>query len=57
MSWRAEAQRQAPDEKELDAALTALMFNLFQLLRTITGKVRVDTFREWCEHAVEYIRV
>ena len=52
----AEAQRQARDEKELGAALAALMFNLLQLLRTVMRKVQVDAFSAWCEHAVECIR-
>ena len=52
----AEAQRQAQDEKELGAALAALMFNMFQLLRTVMGKVQVDAFSEWCKHAAECIR-
>ena len=52
----AEAQRQAQDEKDLDAALAALMFNLFQLLKTVMGKVQVDAFREWCKHEVKCIR-
>ena len=34
-----EAQRQCGDSKELGAAIAALMFNLIQLLRTVTGKV------------------
>ena len=52
----AEAQRQAEDEKELGAALAALMFNLFQVLRTVMGKVQVDAFSAWCKHVVECIR-
>ena len=52
----AEAQRQNKDSKELGAAMAALMFNLIQLLRTLMGKVQLDTFVAWCKHAVECVR-
>ncbi len=49
----AEAQRRDEDYKELGAALAALMFNIFQLLRTIMGWVQLNAFVAWCKHAVE----
>ncbi len=52
----AEAQRRAGDAKELGAALAALMFNLFQLLRTMMGITQLGAFIRWCKHAVECIR-
>ncbi len=52
----AEAQRRANDSKELGAALAALMFNLFQLLRTIMGMAQLHAFVRWCKHAVQCIR-
>ena len=52
----AEAQRQNKDSKELGAAMAALMFNVIQLLRTLMGKVQVETFVEWCKHAQECLR-
>lgn len=52
----AEAQREAKDDKELGAAMAALLFNLIQFLRTVMGKVQLNVFAEWCKHAVECIR-
>ena len=52
----AEAQRQAKDEKELGAALAALMFNLIQFFRTVMGKVQLEAFVDWCKHAVECMK-
>ncbi len=49
----AEAQRRDGDDKELGAALAALMFNVFQLLRTMMGIVQLNAFVAWCKHAVE----
>ena len=51
----AEAQRRDGDSKELGAALSALMFNVFQLMRTIMGLVQLNAFVAWCKHAVECI--
>ncbi len=51
------AQRRAEDNKKLGAALAALMFNVFQLKRTIMGLVQLNAFVAWCKHAVECIRV
>ncbi len=48
----AEAQRRDEDNKELGAALAALMFNVFQLMRTIMGLVQLNAFVAWCRHAV-----
>ncbi len=53
----AEAQRRDGDNKEFGAALAAVTFNLFQLLRTIMGLVQLNAFVAWCKHAVESIRV
>ena len=47
----AEAQRKDQDHKELGAALAALLFNLFQLMRTIMGLVQLNAFVAWCKHA------
>ncbi len=52
----AEAQRRDGDEKELGAALAVLMFNVFQLLRTMMGFVQLNAFVAWCKHAVECMR-
>ncbi len=52
----AEAQRRDGDSKELGAALAALMFNVFQLMRTIMGWVQLNAFVAWCKDAVECIR-
>ncbi len=52
----AEAQRRNGDDKELGAALAALLFNVFQLTRTIMGIVQLNAFVAWCKHAVECIR-
>ncbi len=49
----AEAQRRAGDYKEFGAALAALMFNVFQLLRTIMATVQLNAFVAWSEHATE----
>ncbi len=49
----AEAQRRVDDNKELGAALAALMFNVFQLMRTIMGIVQLNAFVAWCKDAVE----
>ncbi len=49
----AEAQRRDGDNKELGAALAALMFNVFQLMRTIMGIVQLNAFVAWCKDAVE----
>ncbi len=56
MAVYAEAQRRAEDNKELGAALAALMFNLFQLMRTIMGIVQLNAFVAWCKNAVECMR-
>ncbi len=52
----AEAQRRDGDDKELGVALAALMFNVFQLMRTIMGIVQLNAFVAWCKHAVECMR-
>ncbi len=52
----AEAQRRDGDNKELGAALAALMFNVFQLMRTIMGVLQLNAFVTWCKHAVECMR-
>ncbi len=52
----AEAQRRDGDNKELGAALAALAFNLFQLLRTVMGLLQLNAFLAWCNHAMECIR-
>ncbi len=52
----AEAQRRKEDNKEFAAALTALMFNIYQMMRTIMGWVQLNAFVAWCKHAVECIR-
>ncbi len=52
----AEAQRRDGDNKELGAALAALMFNVFQLMRTIMGWVQLNAFVAWCKDAMECIR-
>ncbi len=44
----AEALRRAEDNKELGAALAALMFNLFQLMRSLMGLVQLNAFVVWC---------
>ena len=49
----AEAQRRDGDNKELGAALAALMFNVFQMMRTIMGLVQLNAFVAWCNHAVD----
>ena len=49
----AEAQRRDEDYKEFGAALAALMFNVFQLMRTIMGIAQLNAFVAWCKHAVE----
>ncbi len=53
----AEAQRRAEDNKKLGAALAALMFNVFQLMRSIMGLVQLNAFVAWCKHAVECLEV
>ncbi len=50
------AQARAEDAKELGAALAALMFNLYQLLRTLMGMAQLHAFIRWYKHAVECIR-
>ncbi len=52
----AEAQRRKEDNKEFAAALTALMFNIYQMMRTIMGWVQLNAFVAWCKHAAECIR-
>ena len=52
----AEAQRRNEDYKEFGAALAALMFNVFQLLRTIMGVVQLNAFVAWCKDAIECTR-
>ncbi len=52
----AEAQRRDNDYKEFGAALAALMFNVFQLLRTVMGIVQLNAFVAWCENAMECMR-
>ncbi len=52
----AEAQRRDEDNKELGAALAALTFNVFQLMRTIMGLVQLNAFVAWCKHGVECIK-
>ena len=49
----AEAERRDGDDKKLGAALAALMFNVFQLTRTIMGIVQLNAFVAWCKHALE----
>ncbi len=52
----AEAQRRDEDNKELAAALAALMFNVFQLMRSIMGLVQLNAFVAWCSHAAECLQ-
>ncbi len=52
----AEAQRRDGDDKELGAALAALMFNVFQLMRTITGILQLNAFVAWCKDGVPCMR-
>ena len=52
----AEAQRQNNDSKELSTAMTALMFNMIQLLRKLMGMVQLEAFVEWFEHALECLQ-
>ncbi len=52
----AEAQRRAEENTEFGAALAALMFNVFQLLRTIMGIVQLNAFVAWCKDARECVR-
>ncbi len=52
----AEAQRRDNDYKEFGAALAALMFNVFQLFRTIMGIVQLNAFVAWCKDAMECVR-
>ncbi len=52
----AEAQRRDEDNKELGAALAALLFNVFQLMRTVMGLVQLNAFVGWCEHAVKCMK-
>ncbi len=47
----AEAQRRAGENTEFGAALAALMFNVFQLLRTFMGIVQLNAFVAWCKDA------
>ncbi len=51
-----EAQRRSNDYKEFAAALVALMFNVFQLLRTIMGIAQLNAFVAWCKDATECMR-
>ncbi len=53
---RGSARSRAGDAKELGAALAALMFNLYQLLRTLMEMALLYAFVRWCTHAVECIR-
>ncbi len=52
----AEAQRRAEENTEFAAALAALTFNVFQLLRTIMGIVQLNAFVAWCKDARECLR-
>ena len=52
----AEAQRRDGDDKELGAALAALMFNVFQLMRTIMGILQLNAFVAWCKDGVLCMR-
>ncbi len=52
----AEAQRRDGDDKELGAALAALMFNVFQLMRTIMGILQLNAFVAWYKDAVLCVR-
>ncbi len=52
----AEAQRRDNDNKELGAALAALMFNVFQLIRTVMELVQLNAFVAWCNHALECMK-
>ncbi len=52
----AEAQRRDEDYKEFGAAVAALMFNVFQVLRTIMGIVQLNAFVAWCKDAAECMR-
>ncbi len=52
----AEAQRRDADNKELGAALAALMFNVFQLMRTLMGLLQLNAFVAWCKHAVDCMK-
>ncbi len=52
----AEAQRRDGDNKELGAALAALMFNVLQLMRTVMGIVQLNAFVAWCKDAVACMR-
>ncbi len=47
----AEAQRRNEDNKSFAAALTALMINVYQFMRTIMGCVQLNAFVAWCKHA------
>ncbi len=53
----AEAQRQANDYKEFGAAVAALMFNVFELLRAIMEIVQLNAFVAWCKDAVKCVGV
>ncbi len=52
----AEAQRRDGDDKELGAALAALMFNVFQLMRTAMGILQLNAFVGWCKDALRCMR-
>ncbi len=52
----AEAQRRDSDYKEMAAALVAISFNLFHLLRTVSGMMQLDAFERWCKDAMECMR-
>ncbi len=52
----AEAQRRDGDNKDLGAALAALLFYVFQLMRTVMGLVQLNAFIARCKDAVECIR-
>lgn len=49
----AEAQRRTNDNKELEAALVALMLDFVQLMRTLMGILQIDVFVSWSKHARE----
>ncbi len=53
----AEAQHRDQNNKELGAALVAILLNLFHLPRAIMGLVQLSPFVAWCKHANECMGV
>ncbi len=52
----AEAQRRAEDNKELGAALVALVFNVSHVLRTLFGNIQVAAFFRWASDLADCMR-